>query len=94
MRKLRPRTAGISPPQPQQLCGEGLSLDEPGDYVRVGKTVWMQPGQVERRLHYASLEITGKLSVGHIRHNIFGEELDFMEEALSTSRRGALHVTE
>ena len=44
-----------------------------GNWVaRVGKTVWLQPGQVERKLHYVSLEITALFSVTNIRHSIFG----------------------
>jgi hypothetical protein len=34
--------------------------------------VWVQPGQMERRLHYVSVEITDRLAVTNIRHSIFG----------------------
>lgn len=37
----------------------------------VGKTVWVQPGQVDHRLHYVSLEITGRFAVTNTRHSIF-----------------------
>jgi len=40
--------------------------------ARLGRTVWVQPGQVERRLHYVSLEITDSLAVTNVRHSIFG----------------------
>ena len=40
--------------------------------ARVGRTVWVQPGQMERRLHYVSLELTDRFAVTHIRHSIFG----------------------
>ena len=40
--------------------------------ARVGRTVWVQPGQMDYRLHYASLEITDKLAVTNIRHSVFG----------------------
>lgn len=39
---------------------------------KVGRTVWVQPGQMDRRLHYVALEITSGLSVTHITHSIFG----------------------
>lgn len=40
--------------------------------ARVGRTVWVQPGQMDYRLHYVSLKITGKFSGTNIRHSIFG----------------------
>ena len=42
--------------------------------ARVGRTVWVQPGQLEHKLHYVSLEITTRLSVTKVRHTIFGRE--------------------
>ncbi len=30
--------------------------------ARVGRTVWVQPGQMERRLHYVSLELTDRFA--------------------------------
>jgi Icc-related predicted phosphoesterase len=42
--------------------------------ARVGKTVWVQPGQVDYRLHYVSLEITRRFTVTKIRHSIFGPD--------------------
>lgn len=42
--------------------------------ARVGRSVWVQPGQVEHRLHYVSLEITDRLAVTNIRHSIFGPD--------------------
>lgn len=41
--------------------------------AQVGRTVWVQPGQVEYRLHYVTLEITDTLRVTNIRHSIFGK---------------------
>lgn len=41
--------------------------------ARVGKTVWVQPGQMERRLHYVSLEITDRFAVANIRHSVLGQ---------------------
>jgi Icc-related predicted phosphoesterase len=40
--------------------------------AQVGKTVWVQPGQMEQRLHYVRLEIADNLSVTNLRHSIFG----------------------
>jgi Icc-related predicted phosphoesterase len=42
--------------------------------ARAGKTVWVQPGQVERQLHYVGLEITGRISVTKITHSLFGSD--------------------
>lgn len=41
---------------------------------QVGKTVWVQPGQVDHRLHYVSLEITRRFTVTKVRHSVFGNE--------------------
>ena len=40
---------------------------------RVGNTVWLQPGQMDFKLHYVTLEIAGDFSVNSIRHSIFGD---------------------
>ena len=42
--------------------------------ARVGRTVWVQPGQIERRLHYVSLEITDRFAVTNILHSVFGQD--------------------
>jgi Icc-related predicted phosphoesterase len=42
--------------------------------AHVGKTVWLQPGQINFKLHYVNLEITGDFSINSIRHSIFGKE--------------------
>jgi uncharacterized protein len=39
--------------------------------ARVGRTTWVQPGQVDRRLHYASVEINDRFEVTSLRHSIF-----------------------
>jgi hypothetical protein len=36
--------------------------------------VWVQPGQIERRLHYVSLEITDRFAVTNILHSVFGQD--------------------
>lgn len=40
--------------------------------AQVGRTVWVQPGQVDYKLHYVSLEISGEFLVSKVRHSIFG----------------------
>jgi Icc-related predicted phosphoesterase len=40
--------------------------------ARVGKTVWVQAGQMEHKLHYAGVEIDEGLSIREVWHSIFG----------------------
>lgn len=40
--------------------------------AQVGRTVWVQPGQMGHRLHYASVEIGDGHEVTNVRHGIFG----------------------
>ncbi len=40
--------------------------------AKVGQTMWIQPGQVDARLHYVTLEITDERMIGSVRHSIFG----------------------
>ena len=40
--------------------------------ARVSRAMWIQPGQVSGRLHYACCDITDDLSIRDLRHNIFG----------------------
>jgi Icc-related predicted phosphoesterase len=40
---------------------------------RIGKTIWVQPGQVDHRLHYARLELSEAGDVGECWHSVFGE---------------------
>jgi Icc-related predicted phosphoesterase len=42
--------------------------------VHVGRTVWVQPGQIDFQLHYVTLEITKTLGINSVRHSIFGPE--------------------
>ncbi len=42
--------------------------------ARIGDTIWLQPGQVDRRLHYVTLNISDAYAVGNVRHNLFGDE--------------------
>jgi Icc-related predicted phosphoesterase len=39
----------------------------------VGRTTWLQPGQVYDRLHYVTMEMDDEPVVSNIRHSIFGE---------------------
>jgi Icc-related predicted phosphoesterase len=41
--------------------------------AQVGRTTWIQPGQVDDRLHYVTLDITGDYIVANVRHSVFGE---------------------
>lgn len=44
-----------------------------GRWVRlVRDSVWFQPGQMDERLHYVSLEMTTARNIRNIRHSIFG----------------------
>ena len=38
----------------------------------IGKTLWVQPGQVDHRLHYVTLDITDEYVVTNVRHSVFG----------------------
>jgi Icc-related predicted phosphoesterase len=40
--------------------------------ARVGRTVWVQPGQTGWRLHYASLEVGEDLEITSATHSLFG----------------------
>jgi uncharacterized protein len=67
----------IEDDQPLLGCSGHIheSPHQPGGQwmARVGRTVWVQPGQMGYRLHYASLEIGDGLEVTGIRHSIFGD---------------------
>ena len=41
--------------------------------ARIGRTVWVQPGQMGDRLHNVSLEIGEDLAATDIRHSVFGQ---------------------
>ena len=36
-------------------------------------TTWIQPGQVDDRLQYVTLDITGDFIIANVRHSVFGE---------------------
>jgi Icc-related predicted phosphoesterase len=42
--------------------------------ARVGRTVWVQPGQMDHRLHYVSPKISDGLLVTDIRHSLLGPD--------------------
>jgi Icc-related predicted phosphoesterase len=59
------------------FCCSGHIHESPyqvgGNWIgRVGKTLWVQPGQIDAELHYVTVEITKKLSIKSIHHSIFG----------------------
>jgi len=41
--------------------------------ARVGRTLWLQPGQEGQKFHYVSLIIGDDLGIGVCRHNVFGD---------------------
>ncbi len=46
-----------------------------GQWVaKIGNTTWLQPGQVNDRLHYVTLDITDDYTVANLRHSVFGGE--------------------
>jgi len=40
---------------------------------KIGRTMWIQPGQMDFRLHAVSLEVSNELAIEHVKHSIFGE---------------------
>lgn len=50
---------------PHQLGGQWMAM--------VGRTLWLQPGQVDKRLHCVMLDITDDYACINIRHSVFGE---------------------
>ena len=49
---------------PYQQSGRWVGL--------VRDSVWFQPGQMDERLHYVSLEMTSARNIRNIRHSVFG----------------------
>jgi Icc-related predicted phosphoesterase len=43
--------------------------------AHVGRTTWVQPGQMGEKLHYVSLEIGDNGEIGNLRHSLFGPAL-------------------
>jgi len=41
-------------------------------YARAGNTVWVQPGQIDRPLHFVTLDVTGDPRITGINHSVFG----------------------
>jgi Icc-related predicted phosphoesterase len=60
--------------QPMLGCSGHIheSSYQPGGrwMARVGRTVWVQPGQMGHQLHYATVELGDRLEVMGIRHSI------------------------
>lgn len=40
--------------------------------AKVGRTTWVQPGQLDNRLHYVTLDITDAFAVANVRHSVLG----------------------
>ena len=41
--------------------------------VQVGRTLWLQPGQLDRRLHYVTVNLGLDFEIRSARHSLFGE---------------------
>jgi Icc-related predicted phosphoesterase len=41
--------------------------------AQVGRTLWLQPGQLDRRLHYVMVNLGLDLEIRSARHSLFGE---------------------
>lgn len=54
------------------------SPHQPGGHwaARVGRTLWVQPGQVSGRLHYACCDLSDDFRVRNVRHNLLGSFRD------------------
>ena len=69
-------TSFIETHQPLLGCSGHIheSPHQPGGQwvARNGRTTWLQPGQVDCRLHYVTLDITDALDIVNFRHSIFG----------------------
>jgi uncharacterized protein len=65
----------ITDQQPLMGCSGHIheSPQRPGGrwMAQVGRTVWVQPGQIGHRLHYACVELDDGLEVMGVRHSIF-----------------------
>ena len=47
--------------------------------AQVGRTVWLQPGQMGSRLHYACVVVGDPPAVGDIQHSVFGQGQSLIE---------------
>lgn len=69
-------TRFIEEDQPLLGCSGHIheSPHQPGGrwFAEMGRTLWLQPGQVDRRLHYVTLDITDAHAVQSIQHSVFG----------------------
>jgi len=70
-------TTFITEHQPLLGCSGHIheSPYQPGGrwYTREGHTVWLQPGQIERSLHFVTLEVTDEMQITGINHSVFGD---------------------
>jgi len=42
----------------------------------IGRTIWLQPGQMDHQLHAVSLEVTKNLTIRKAKHSVFGDSKD------------------
>lgn len=70
-------TRFITEHQPLLGCSGHIheSPYQPGGrwYARAGNTVWLQPGQIDRSLHYVTLEVSGDGQITGVNHSVFGD---------------------
>jgi len=69
-------TRFIEDNQPLLGCSGHIheSPHQPGGQwlARKGRTLWLQPGQVDPRLHYVTLDVTDDYACIYTRHSVFG----------------------
>ena len=42
----------------------------------IGRTIWLQPGQMDHQLHAVGLEVTKDLTIRKVRHSVFDKSKD------------------
>lgn len=42
-------------------------------HARAGNTLWVQPGQIDRALHFVTLEISDEMGISGLHHSVFGD---------------------
>ena len=69
-------TRFIEENQPLLGCSGHIheSPHQPGGrwFAEIGRTLWIQPGQVDRRLHYVALDLTDEHAIVNLQHSVFG----------------------
>ena len=55
--------------------------------AQVGRTTWLQPGQMGHRLHYVTAELADCLEIMGVRHSIFSEGEGALRKGVAGDRR-------